>query len=364
MGLSNHASTNSTHTGGKDNAKNDMTQGLLDAMPRPTLVIEPSGKLGLANKAARKMFGEAIQGRHYITVLRQPVLLDAVEKAMSERESVQARYLTTEAQRDVTLLAHCAPIEPDGGILVVFEDHTALEEAGQIRRDFVANVSHELKTPLTALIGFVETLQGAARDDPDSRQRFLGIMHKEAGRMNRLVGDLLSLSRVEANERVRPTTMIDLSAIARAAVSSLAPLAGENDVSVTSDGLESPCMIPADPDQLAQVVTNLMENAIKYSGRGTSVSVSLRREDDHPMTRGPAAILTVADTGEGIDPLHIPRLTERFYRVDSHRSRELGGTGLGLAIVKHIVNRHRGRLKIESEPGQGSRFSVILPAAP
>ena len=317
----------------------------------------------MANEAARQMFGESIVGRHYITALRQPVLLDGIERAMRENTACEARYLTAEAQRDITMIAHCAPVHPSGEILVVFEDRTALEEAGQMRRDFVANVSHELKTPLTALMGFVETLQGAARDDPATRDRFLGIMQKEAQRMNRLVGDLLSLSRVEANERVRPTTPVDLAAIARNVVGSLDQMAHEAEITVRTEALDTPCMVPGDADQLLQVVTNLVENAIKYSGRGKTVTLSLTRHEEHVLMRGDAVILTVSDTGEGIDPIHIPRLTERFYRIDSHRSRELGGTGLGLAIVKHIINRHRGRLKIESAPGQGSRFSVILPVS-
>lgn len=338
-----------------------MSQGLLDAIPHPTVLISDAGRVDLANGLALSMLGKSIVGRHHITVLRQPALLDAIETVMAEGHAVQARYLTTEASRDITMIAHCAPVRPDGAILVVFQDQTALEDAGQIRRDFVANVSHELKTPLTALTGFIETLQGAARDDPVAQERFLGIMHREASRMNRLVGDLLSLSRLEANERVRPTAMVDFAALARAAVNSLAPLAADAGVDLITDGLEASCDLPGDADQISQVVTNLVENAIKYSGRGSSVTVSLDREAASPMVRGDAAILTVADTGDGIDPIHIPRLTERFYRIDGHRSRELGGTGLGLAIVKHIVNRHRGRLRIESALGEGSRFSVILP---
>ncbi len=338
-----------------------MSQELLDALPQPALLVDATGRLTVANAAARRLFGEAIIGRHHITVLRQPVLLDAIEKAMRDRQVTEATFLSTEAQRDITLRAYCAPVGASGVTLVSFEDRTAMEEAGQIRRDFVANVSHELKTPLTALLGFIETLLGAARDDPVSRDRFLGIMQKEAGRMNRLVGDLLSLSRVEANERVRPTTEVNLAALARSVTSSLAPLSRASGVTITTIGLEGDMFVPGDPDQIAQVITNLMENAIKYSGEGQSVTLTLTRESEHPMIRGEAAVIVVTDTGEGIDSIHIPRLTERFYRIDSHRSREKGGTGLGLAIVKHIVNRHRGRLRIESRPGRGSRFSVILP---
>lgn len=232
-----------------------------------------------------------------------------------------------------------------------------------MRRDFVANVSHELRTPLTALMGFVETLRGAAKDDPVARDRFLAIMEREAGRMNRLVGDLLSLSRVEAEERRRPTTGTDLGAVLRGAMQALAPLAEARQVQLLREGLTEGLKIPADPDQLTQVFTNLIENAIKYGGSGGEVRISVDKIDYEPVLRGAALRVVVADRGEGIDPIHLPRLTERFYRIDTHRSREQGGTGLGLAIVKHIVLRHRGRMKIESEKGQGSRFLILLPVS-
>ncbi|NNF92442.1 MAG: PAS domain-containing protein [Boseongicola sp.] len=340
-----------------------MSQGLLDALPRPALVIDPAGRIARANAAALGLLGDAIVGRHHITALRQPMLLDAIEKVVADDVPAKARYLATEAKKDITLLAHCAPIKPDGGILIFFEDLTALEDADQMRRDFVANVSHELKTPLTAMTGFIETLQGAAKDDPESRDRFLEIMQREAARMNRLVSDLLSLSRVESSERVRPTTEVDIATAALAVVGTLGPVARDAGVRIETDGLDAPCPIRADADQIAQVITNLMENAIKYSGQGTEVRLSLARDPDNRILRSAAAVMSVSDQGEGIDPMHIPRLTERFYRIDTHRSRELGGTGLGLAIVKHIVNRHRGRLRIESQPGRGSRFTVILPVS-
>ena len=338
-----------------------MSDAIIQALPVPCLLIGGNGQIISANRGARDLFGQEIVGRHHITLLRQPMLLDAIETALRENLSVETVYPTTEARRDITLKATCARVGASGDVLVTFEDRTAMEEAGQMRRDFVANVSHELRTPLTALLGFIETLRGAARDDAAVRDRFLTIMDKEASRMNRLVGDLLSLSRVEAGERVRPTAQVDLSAIAKSVLSTLAPLAADKGVALSSSGLDSPLTVPADADQLAQVMTNLLENAIKYSGRGADVQLDLQSQSSNPLVRGAAAILTVTDTGEGIDPLHIPRLTERFYRIDSHRSRELGGTGLGLAIVKHIVNRHRGRLQIESQPGKGSKFSVILP---
>ncbi len=313
-----------------------------------------------SNEGARALFGENLAGRHYITVLRQPSLLDAVEQSLNGKNRTIAQYLTTEARRDITLQATCTAL-PKGGVLIAFEDRTAMEEAFQMRRDFVANVSHELRTPLTALMGFIETLTGAARDDADARDRFLAIMSKEAGRMNRLVGDLLSLSRVEAEERMRPTERVDLAAVVRSVSNTLDALAEAEKTSIRIDMADDTMILPGDPDQLSQVVTNLMENAIKYSRPGSQVTVSLGSEANHPMLRQGAVVLSVEDQGEGIDPVHIPRLTERFYRIDAHRSREMGGTGLGLAIVKHIVNRHRGRLRIDSKPGKGSTFSVVLP---
>lgn len=339
-----------------------MSQRLVEAIPVPALLVGRHGRILAASPAARRLFGQAISGRHYIAVLRQPTLLDAVEQALSRGERIVAQYLTTEARRDITLQATSTPVE-GGDVLVLFEDRTATEEAFQMRRDFVANVSHELKTPLTALIGFIETLRGAAKDDAAARERFLDIMEREAGRMNRLVSDLLSLSRVEADERVRPRMPVDMAGIVRSVAGALAPVASERGQVLEFEIPEEDFSVPGDGDQLSQVVTNLVENALKYSPPDTAVTVSLRHEAENPAIRGDAVVLRVRDRGQGIDPVHIPRLTERFYRIDSHRSREMGGTGLGLAIVKHIVNRHRGRLRIESEVGQGSTFSVILPVS-
>lgn len=340
-----------------------MHDTLIDALPIPALLIGPNERIVTANASASALFGPSIEGRHYVTALRQPALLDCVEAALRLGRRAEAVYLSVEASRETTWQATAGPVALDRGrgVLVSFEDTTAMREAGQMRRDFVANVSHELRTPLTALLGFVETLKGAARDDAAARDRFLGIMEREAGRMNRLVRDLLSLSRVESEERVRPTDPVDVAALVNSTVLTMAPLAQTAGVAIETEGLEAEVEVAGDADQLLQVFANLTENAIKYSGAGATVTLSLSRLDHDPTVRGPSVTVVVRDTGEGVDPVHIPRLTERFYRVDSHRSREMGGTGLGLAIVKHIVNRHRGRLKIESEPGQGSRFSVILP---
>lgn len=340
-----------------------LLQSMIEALPAPSLFVDRSERIAAANAPAQRLFGPTMLGRHYITVLRQPNLLDCVEGALTQDQAVTGQYLTSEASRETTYRVTAAPVQGRevSGVLLSFEDISAFRDVMQMRRDFVANVSHELKTPLTALLGFIETLRGAARNDAAAQERFLGIMEREAQRMNRLVQDLLSLSRVEAEERMRPTDRVDLVALLRSLEASLAPVAAEAGNSLHVDVGQVAVRVPGDSDQLLQVFTNLVENAIKYGG--DTVRVSITPSDYEPSLRGPAVRVTVADNGEGIDDIHLPRLTERFYRVDSHRSREMGGTGLGLAIVKHIVNRHRGRLRVESERGQGSRFSVILPRA-
>jgi two-component system phosphate regulon sensor histidine kinase PhoR len=337
-----------------------LTDALLQGVPLPMVLIGRDARIRRLNGPARALMGEGVEGRHYMTALRQPDVLAMVERVLEGGEAGHARHRVTGPSRDTVYRVVVFPLAGEGAGLA-FEDITDIEQAFEIRRDFVANVSHELRTPLTALLGFIETLKGAARDDPAARDRFLGIMEREAARMNRLVGDLLSLSRVEAEERVRPSERVDLAALVGSVAATLRGMAATAGVTVQVVLPEEPVEVPADPDQLTQVLHNLIENAIKYGATGGRVAVDLRQDAFVPALRGPGATVTVADFGDGIDPIHLPRLTERFYRVDSHRSREKGGTGLGLAIVKHIVNRHRGRLKIESEKGRGSRFSVTLP---
>ncbi|PTQ75104.1 ATP-binding protein [Celeribacter persicus] len=341
----------------------EMVSAMADAMPLPVVVIGRDERVMAANAPARALFNEQMVGRHYITVLRQPMLLDAIENVLRLSQPAEAVYRITESQRELVYDVVLRPVIVGdfACVTVAFEDKTEVYEAGQMRRDFVANVSHELRTPLTAVLGFIETLLGPAAEDSAARERFLGIMDREAKRMNRIVGDLLSLSRVEAERRVRPTDQVDVSAILRSVALNLQPLAEAQDVTLIIEGVEGREEVPGDHDQLIQVFTNLIENAIKYGGRGKEVRVCLTSHTEEPTIRSQAVRVDVSDQGEGIPAQHIPRLTERFYRVDSHRSREMGGTGLGLAIVKHILNRHRGRLRIESHAGQGSCFSVILP---
>jgi two-component system phosphate regulon sensor histidine kinase PhoR len=336
----------------------------LAAIPMPALLVAAGERILGGNIAAEKLFeSEDLTGSHLLTVLRQPSVLDAIDACRSSQTTRTTRYLTTVGRQEMTYRVHCGFIRDQdrSGVLVTFEDITHLETAEQMRRDFVANVSHELRTPLTALLGFIETLQGPARDDPVARDRFLGIMANEAGRMNRLVRDLLSLSQVEAQERIRPGESVNMTEMIDSVIRNLSPLAEASSVTMQQDVPSEPVLLPADSDQIRQVLMNLTENAIKYGGTNGTVTLSLSVMSRDPALRGPAARISVRDDGPGIDPVHVPRLTERFYRVDSHRSREMGGTGLGLAIVKHIINRHRGRLKIDSEQGQGSVFTVILP---
>lgn len=342
-----------------------LSNSILAGIPLAAILVDPDSSIIVINAMAEDLFGLGLQGRHYITVLRQPALLECVENCLQQNRETQTRFAKFSTTHDMVFDAICRPVNLDRGqgALLTLQDVTPFEEAGQMRRDFVANVSHELRTPLTALAGFIETLRGPARDDSVARERFLGIMEHETSRMNRLVRDLLSLSRVESEQRIRPDEKLDVVGVIEAAVVALRPMAQENDVRLVFDAPAEPVLLTGDSDQLQQVFVNLLENGIKYGAKNVDVTVEIEQFSLDSHLRSPGVQIIVRDQGEGIDPRHLPRLTERFYRVDGHRSREMGGTGLGLAIVKHIVNRHRGRLKIESELGKGSKFTVILPVS-
>lgn len=340
-------------------------RAILQAVPMALMLVDADQRVLAANPAAAALFGQPLEGRPCAAVLRHPDFLDGLDSALAGGQGAEARIVLSGVTGETHLSVTFTPLATGegGAVLIAFDDLSPHARAEAMRRDFVANVSHELRTPLTALVGFVETLRGPARDDPAARERFLGIMEREAGRMIRLVNDLLSLSRVEAEERRRPEASVDVIAVLRTTLASHREPARAAGVELALDAPEPSVAVRADPDQLAQVFHNLVENAIKYGAAGQRVTVRVRPIAREPVLRGPAVQVEVIDRGEGIDPLHLPRLTERFYRVDGDRSRATGGTGLGLAIVKHIVNRHRGRFRIESEPGKGSRFIVILPAA-
>lgn len=348
----------------------DQIQSVMDAVPDPMLHIGAEGTIERANAPAVALLGEWIIGRGHATALRQPALLARIEEVLGGKTSAEARIERFEQSGVTQYKVRISSIQTSGArtLLLHFTDITHLREAEEMRRDFVANVSHELRTPLTSVMGFIETLRGPARDDPAAQDRFLGIMEDEARRMNRLISDLLSLSKVEAVERVRPNEQVDVAVLLSSVLAALRPRANDGgNVLELRDETDQPALIRGDRDQLTQVFANLTENALKYGGRDRPVTLVLRRlpgkARSTSIAGGERICVDVIDRGEGIASQHLPRLTERFYRIDTHRSREMGGTGLGLAIVKHIVNRHRGRLKIFSETGQGSTFSVQFPAS-
>lgn len=330
---------------------------LAGAVPDATLLIDHR-KIILAANARSRSFMEVAVGQG-IAQLRFPALLEAAERALNLQQATNFDLQTSvPVERHfagtATPLPASAPDTP--ALLIVLRDRTEVEQLAEMRADFVANASHELRTPLASLKGFIETLQGAAKDDPIARERFLGIMQEQAGRMSRLIDDLLSLSRIEMSEHVVPNAVVDVAEIAGSTATAMQPIAAESGRHLTISLLAQPALVVGDRDQLAQVLQNLIQNAIKYGGTHGTVAVTVRRA-------GERIAVLVADDGIGISAEHLPRLTERFYRVSAKESRERGGTGLGLAIVKHIVNRHRGELKIESELGKGSTFSVVLPTA-
>jgi two-component system phosphate regulon sensor histidine kinase PhoR len=244
-------------------------------------------------------------------------------------------------------------------VLLAFRDRTPLRRVEEMRADFIANASHELRTPLAALSGFIDTLRGPAREDAAARERFLAIMQTQADRMARLIDDLLSLSRIELNAHLRPDKEVDLVAIVRQVADGLQTLANDRSVVIKITGPSSPLMVLGERDELIRVFENLVENALKYAASGKRVELELARVETTGGKR--EARIAVRDHGPGIAPEHLPRLTERFYRVDVAESRAQGGTGLGLALVKHILNRHDGRMTIESTPGRGATFTAHLP---
>lgn len=332
---------------------------LIGAMKLPMLLIAPDDRVSAQNPAMTDVLKIDFTGRHYITALRQPATIAAVTDARSDNVMKTARYMVRIDATDHVFEVSAVPAE--GHVLVSFVDQTAAEQTQSLRRDFVANVSHELRTPLTAILGFIETLQGPARNDPQAQQRFLGIMATEADRLRRLVDDLLSLSRVEENERSRPVTPTDLGTIVRQATELLGPLAQDARTYLIADVPDMLPLVPGDAAQLQQVLNNLIENAIKYGATERGIVVAIGMPAFETALRRSAIRLRVTDFGQGIPAHHLIRLTERFYRVDLHRSREQGGTGLGLAIVKHIINRHRGKLLFESVVGQGTTVTLMLP---
>ncbi|MEL6750617.1 MAG: ATP-binding protein, partial [Pseudomonadota bacterium] len=313
----------------------------------------------LSNVAARDLLGDGLVGQPLVRVMRQPGVLGCVDSIMdgSQRATAIIRF---PAPASGTFRLTAVALEgEEQAMALTLRDVSPLLQAAQQRSDFVANVSHELRSPLTSLSSTIETLQTTAADDPPAQVRFLATMRREANRMERLIDDLLSLSRVEEDERVRPTERVELDRLLMGLIEDMRLRDEMTERTIFVEYATAACDVAGDPDQLRQVFVNLLENALRYSEG--NIFVSIQREDALPRVAGPAFVVTIRDEGDGIAPEHLPRLTERFYRVDSGRSRQKGGTGLGLAIVKHIANRHRGRLEIASRLGEGTTMKVILP---
>lgn len=346
-------------------------EALFDALPVPLVLLDELRRVTRANLAARQVFGRDITGRDIAAVLRDPQLLEATDEVLAGARGRETEFtLPVPVERVFRALVERVDAASADGTraILALHDLTTVRRIEQMRADFVANASHELRTPLATLLGFIETLRGPARDDDAARDRFLDIMHEQAGRMSRLVNDLLSLSRIELNEHFQPSETVDLGRLVTRGAAAIEALARPKEMELRLAVDPAARLVVGQEDELAQLVQNLLDNAVKYGRDGTAVEVELAPAATLPMAAGTAlkdgaVVLSVRDHGEGIAKEHLPRLTERFYRVDTARSRKLGGTGLGLAIVKHIVNRHRGALVVESEVGRGSTFSVYLPAA-
>ena len=333
---------------------------LIAALPQPVLLMDGSGVVHSANQAATELFGARVIGAQIRAYLRQPEVALMLEQVLAGAPEGSASFIHSSGNRDA--IWRVVVRMAQGGMLVLsLSDMSDIEAAEAQRRDFVANVSHELRSPLTVLAGFIETLQGPAGDDPAVRADFLAIMAEQAARMSGLVADLLSLSRVESVEKIRPRTPVSIDMVLKATLAALRPQIEAAKVALDYSVPDDLPEVPGDYDQLVQVFHNLVENGLKYGASGGRLEISAQKMAALPGFDGPVLRVSIRDFGEGIDPICIPRLTERFYRVDKARSRDSGGTGLGLAIVKHILSRHRGRLVIRSRIGEGARFEALLP---
>jgi two-component system phosphate regulon sensor histidine kinase PhoR len=343
----------------------EILDAVIGAMPSPAVLLDRDGRVLSFNAAASAVAAGLRKGEPALIGFRMPELVDAVRRASKRREPQRVEFYER-VPVDRWFEAFVTPlklpgVEPSQGdlLLMTFNDLTPLRRVEQMRADFVANASHELRTPLAALLGFIETLQGPAKSDAAAREKFLAIMQQQATRMARLIDDLLSLSRIELNAHLQPNTPVELQSIVRQVVDGLMPLARDREVAVNVNVPPEPLVVLGERDELIRALENLVENALKYGASGKRVDVTLVRATTR--TGAGEARLTVRDFGPGIAPEHLPRLTERFYRVDVADSRSQGGTGLGLALVKHVVARHGGRLSIESTLGQGASFIMQLP---
>jgi two-component system phosphate regulon sensor histidine kinase PhoR len=347
---------------GKALAADWLVEAVVSGLPDAVIALDRRGLVVGSNAAARLVAPALTRGAPLSFAMRIPDITEAVRRAVDSGETQRVEFFE-KVPADRWSEAFIVPValaEAIAGrrelVFVTLHDLTPLKRVEEMRVDFVANASHELRTPLASLSGFIETLQGSARNDPQARERFLDIMKAQANRMARLIDDLLSLSRIELKAHVQPAHQVDLAPIVRQVADGLQTLARDRGVEVKIDVPAEALLVRGDRDELIRVFENLVENALKYGASGKRVDIAITRDGGDNE-----ALVAVRDYGPGIAPEHLPRLTERFYRVDVTESRAQGGTGLGLALVKHILHRHRGRMSIESAPGKGATFTVRLP---
>jgi len=343
-----------------------LIDSLIGGLHDPAIVLDREGRVIAFNAPANAIAPSLRRGEPALITLRMPELVDAIRRATASRTPQRVEFfervpLDRWFEAFVTPVTLATTVAGGGADILVmtFNDLTPLRRVEEMRADFIANASHELRTPLAALLGFIETLQGPARDDPAARVKFLAIMQGQATRMARLIDDLLSLSRIELNAHLQPNTPVDLAPIVRQVADGLQTLARDRSVAIKVTVPSEPVIVLGDRDELIRALENLVENALKYGAAGKRVDITLSRGQTRAGT--PEARVAVRDYGPGIAPEHLPRLTERFYRVDVADSRAQGGTGLGLALVKHVLNRHGGRVSIESTPGAGATFTMHVP---
>jgi len=342
-----------------------LIESMIGGLPGPAIVLDREGRVIAFNEAATSIAPSLRRGEPALIILRMPELVDAIRRASKRGEPQRVEFFER-VPLDRWFEAFVTPVKLAGItdahadiLLMTFNDLSPLRRVEEMRADFIANASHELRTPLAALLGFIETLQGSAKDDTAAREKFLAIMQGQATRMARLIDDLLSLSRIELNAHLQPSTAVDLAPIVRQVVDGLLMLARDRDVEIKVAAPSEPLTVLGDRDELIRALENLVENALKYGAAGKRVDITIARAQTRAGT--PEARVAVRDYGPGIAPEHLPRLTERFYRVDVADSRAQGGTGLGLALVKHVLNRIGGRLTIESTLGAGATFIMHMP---
>jgi len=353
-----------------------LLNSVMENLSDPFMLLDTRKRILMANKSAKAMFGSDIMRKDLSLYIRNQYVVNAINQVIQNGGSETVEFKSSDQiPKHYLLRIHALdtllPINNDDRKKYIFlsiYNITALKQAEQMRVDFVANASHELRTPLAALLGFVETLQGPAKDDPAAQQRFLKIMNDEANRMTRLVEDLLSLSRIEREAHIPPEGEVDINQLLHNVCETLSLKIESKNMTTTITDDDHVGSVVADYDQLTQVFQNLIDNAVKYGHNNTNIDIRLSyhkflkpNADRLNNVQRNHIHISITNKGQGIPPEHIPRLTERFYRVDPARSRSLGSTGLGLAIVKHIVNRHKGSLFFESNVGQDTTVNVILP---